>query len=468
MKLGPPVQGWRPGARRGGVYYDGDVASMQDALIVLGATELVEARALGLEKMLLVNLDHPGVLPLLSLAVAPGKNRPVYAYEYVEGAGLGAALRAASDGGGHLPLGVAASAVAQAAAAAHAVCSVGAEMGGHGIWHRGPTPDDVLMDSTGLVRAVGFQVWREDARPEGVAGFMCPEGQLGSAGMAYGLGALLMVLLGGGTPAVATGRSLQSLGRAVDEQAQSVRRLRGPGADPLVDLAQACLSWNPGQRPPLGVLAARLEELRLRAPPPGPVLWSAQAVPKLRVGKPLPVELVCPRWTPRPDPLPEPEIDASATLGGSDHGDRPTELLGARTVGMFSLGPPSAAEAPVLDEASGEFSDHGVSRWAKEARREDGAGDTIVRPVPESADVAATLGEAVSGPPPVPASPEPARDPISTGPETHPDTITSRTAVGLGAPGSSMPLSTRVWIVVTSALTVAVIVSLVLRFTGLF
>ena len=464
MKLGPPVKGWRSGVRRGGVYYDGDAESAQEALIVVGATGVAEGRALGLEKMLLVNLDHPNVLRLHSLAVAPGKKRPVFAYAFVEGVGLGTALSAAAEAGGHLPIGVAASAVAQAAAAANAVCSVGAEMDGHGIWHHGPTPDDLLVDATGAVRAVGFQVWRQGERPERLTAWSSPGAELGAAGVVYGLGALLLVLLGGQPPGRSSDPDAAAHADALATRIEQVETLRGPAVSPLVDLARACLSFSPDQRPPLGMLAARLDELRLRAPPPGPILWAAQVVPRLLEGHKLDGDLVAPTWEEPSQSQPESAsqpLAASAPASDTDHGDRPTELVGARTMGVFSLGPGAAPEEPDLAEASGGFSDHGVSQWVSGAHPEP-------RPVEpgivEPGKVEPGRGE--PAPVPRPSPPETLRDPVSAGSETLPDTLSSRGKAALLPTSSRMPMSTRVWMVVTSSLTVAVVLSLILRLTG--
>ena len=464
MKLGPPVKGWRTGVRRGGVYYDGDADSIQEALILVGSSRVADSRALGLEKMLLVNLDHRNLLRLHSLAVAPGKKRPVFAYEYVRGVGLGTALAAAVKAGGHLPIGFSASAVAQAASAAHAVCSVGAEMGGHGIWHCGPTPDDLLTDATGVVRTVGFQVWREGAAPSGEPGYTGPGRELGPSSVVYGLGALLVTLLGGTPPVVDEGLGEEHHKGAVAACIAEVAALRGPAVSTLTDLARACLSWSGEQRPPLGMLAARLEELRLRSPPPGPVLWAAQAVPRLLGSLSLDGDLVAASWASGPstrEALAQQRIvhgrsPASDQSPDSDHGDRPTELVGARFVGAeaFSLKVGAGTAEPVLPdiaEASGGFSDHGRPQWSS------GSGDAP-RVSRASAPVAA----------PRSMRPESIADSVSAGGETQPETISSRNTPPRLPSWSRMPTATRVWLTVTTSLTVAVILSVALRLSDSF
>ena len=287
MILGPAFDGWRPGVKEGGVYYDGDPSTQERALIVAGARPAEDGRDLGREKRVLLSVQHANLLRLLSLALAPGSREPVFAYAFHEGVSLSRLIRALRAEGGLLPWGVAASVVGAVARGAQEVLVGAGAYPGFGLFHVGPTPDDILIDDRGRVRASGFEIWKEGSLPQSAPGYGPPEAGLGSAGLVYSLGALLVEMLCGERPPGAS--------RAAARHRELVRRvqvkvLARPGdrlPESLVDIVAECLDAEPMMRPTMLELARRLDELVTRAPGPTIDAWSTRVVVAYRAGEAL-------------------------------------------------------------------------------------------------------------------------------------------------------------------------------------
>jgi len=287
MMLGSAYDGWRPGVKEGGVYYDGDPDTTERALIVTGGTAPGDGRDLGREKRVLLSLDHPHVLRLLSLALAPGRAEPVYAYAFTRGVSLARLMRALRAERGLLPWGVVVGVVADVARGAEAMVEATTAYPGFSAFHAGPTPDDILLDARGCARVSGFEVWRDASVVRSSPGYGCPAGAMGEPGLVYALGALLVEMLSGERPPIS--------GRAADRHREVVRRvqvkvLARPGdrlPEGLVDVVADCLEFEPAKRPSLRGLSDHLATLGLKAPAPELEAWAARVVPALRTGEPL-------------------------------------------------------------------------------------------------------------------------------------------------------------------------------------
>ncbi len=287
MMLGSAYDGWRPGVKEGGVYYDGDPSTTEKALIVTGLSAPGNGRDLGREKRVLLSLQHQNVMRLLSLALAPGRSEPVYAYAFYEGISLARLMRALRAERGLLPWGVVVAIVADVARAATAAGGAASEYPGFQVFHEGPTPDDILVDAVGMARVAGFEVWREGSVARSSPGYGPPEGSLGETGLAYSLGALLVEMLSGERP--------PQSGRTPDRHRDVIRRvqvkvLARPGdrlPQGLVEVVADCLEYEPRRRPTLKALTERLAALARRAPPPGLMRWCARVVPSMKTGEPL-------------------------------------------------------------------------------------------------------------------------------------------------------------------------------------
>lgn len=210
------------------------------------------------EARTLAAVDHPGVVSIHTIGTT--QTGALYlAMEYVEGIALNTVCT------GPWPIAMAAGVVAQAAAALGATHAAG-------IVHRDVKPDNLLLDTRGLVRVVDFGLAR---RPDsltdqvtadniiiGTVPYMAPE-QLMGAGVGapadvFALGIVLYQLITGVHPFARGSHSATAVAIA-SVQRPPVRSLRSDLPEPLAQLVDTCLSAEPRYRAQDGTaLAAAL------------------------------------------------------------------------------------------------------------------------------------------------------------------------------------------------------------------
>ncbi len=287
MILGAPYDGWRPGVRDGGVYYDGNDKVVERALIVTAEVAPGNGRDLGREKRLLLGIEGPYLLKLLSLAVASGRSEPIFAYSFARSVSMARILQSLRGERGLLPWSVVAAVVRRMASACSDVLAESKQLLGYTLGHPGPTPDDILLDAEGVPRVCGFEVWRDGAVQESAPGYHCPVDSLGEPALVYGLTALLVELFTGERPPISS--------RQVERHVEMVRRVQvkvmaRPGdrlPEMLVDLVGAGLSHDPSARPTLASMEQALAEVENRANGPSLEVWGRRVVAAVLAGEPL-------------------------------------------------------------------------------------------------------------------------------------------------------------------------------------
>jgi serine/threonine protein kinase len=194
------------------------------------------------EAELLTRLRHPGIVAIHALGQLPDGGH-FLVMDLVEGSDLARRLA-----GGPIPVRQAVEWVREAAVAiAHAH--------EQGIVHCDLKPSNLLLDRAGRIRVSDFGLARSlaDGGPPagGTAGFMAPEqidpgrGPITTRTDVYGLGAVLITLLGGRSPLAGTSSSSSDAGSgAVVEPAIPADV---PGE--VAELCRRCLAHEPEHRP---------------------------------------------------------------------------------------------------------------------------------------------------------------------------------------------------------------------------
>lgn len=239
-------------------------------------------RAIKLHGRLISRIDHPGVLRLFHTSKVDGQ--PAWVYEGFQAVSLARALSVANANREFLPARAAVEAVERASQGIRAALTQGQNIQGSPgpVIHLGPAPSELLVDSTGSLRVAGFSI-----EVEGAPGLRAPSGYApfkpGTPAQraVYGLGALLVHLLGGERPGTAgddSRRQSAVIRRAV------IRVLSRPGEavpDSMTDLIRSVLAFEPEDRPPLSelqdVLASAAEQFRSA----GLRTWAPDRVPGL-------------------------------------------------------------------------------------------------------------------------------------------------------------------------------------------
>jgi hypothetical protein len=228
-------------------------------------------------------IDHPSVLRLFHTTKVDGQ--PAWVYEGLQAVSLARALDVANANKEFLPARVAVEAVERASQGIRAALTQGQNIQGSPgpVIHLGPAPSELLVDSVGTLRVAGFSI---DA--EGSPGLLrAPSGYAPhkpgtpTQRAVYGLGALMVHLLGGERPGSAgedTVRQSAVIRRAI------IRVLSRPGEavpETMTELIRSVLAYEPDDRPTLSelqdALAAASEQLHsasLRT-------WAPDTVPGL-------------------------------------------------------------------------------------------------------------------------------------------------------------------------------------------
>jgi hypothetical protein len=231
---------------------------------------------------LMARIDHPSVLRLLHTTKVEGQ--PAWVYEGFQAVSLARALDVANAGKDFFPARVAVEAAERVAQGLLAGISQGANLPGAPgpVIHLGPAPAEILVDSVGGVRLAGFSIDAPDAIgaevPDGYAPHKpgTPEQRA-----SYGLGALMVHVLGGEHPAPAAseaGRQEAVIRRAV------IRVLARPGEavpESLPELIRSCLAHEPDERPPLTEIQDQLAAAAKTLRSAGLRTWSPANVPGL-------------------------------------------------------------------------------------------------------------------------------------------------------------------------------------------
>lgn len=219
------------------------------------------------EAAILARIDHPNVVRIVE--VDAGQGGASLVTELVDGGSLRELL---DERGGRLGLHEAASLVAQAARALHA-------LHGQGVVHRDIKPENLLLARDGTLKITDFGIAahlleRRDADAGyllGTPAYVAPEllNGLGADPRAdlWSLGAVLFECLTGRPPF--EGEEARDVARrVVQERAPSLLELAPEVSPALARLVDECLDPNPSRRPAGGVeLARRLEFAALPSVP---------------------------------------------------------------------------------------------------------------------------------------------------------------------------------------------------------
>ncbi|MBA2321742.1 MAG: hypothetical protein H0V89_11365 [Deltaproteobacteria bacterium] len=241
---------WTDAARRGWRSGSEPVVAIRGPADGVAGLERARAAAVGW-----IGRTGDGVVPLVDVTVA--EDRVVWVYPRTHT--LAAVHLTGPAEGDLLP----------PKAAAQLIGRIASILVGLGAEHPGPEPADVLVNTSGDVRLIGF-VGPFPSSPEARA----PLGASGAPAQVYRLGVLLARLLTGHAPTV--GEDVTSHNRRVLRIA--ARALGRPG-EPLPERYRewliGMLAWEPEHRPPLSAVPGGLPEAAVEATGPGLREWAS-------------------------------------------------------------------------------------------------------------------------------------------------------------------------------------------------
>ena len=250
--------------------------------------------ALQEEARCLADIRHPGMLRLLHVTSRQGK--AAHVYKFFEGVSLGRLLSHQRERQTFLPVKICGElSAAVATALAQAEVSLTESYPGRRLMHRGPAPEDILINDTGRIKVSGIGVHRTgDLMPLPLIGYTAPEGNESNASLVYSTSALVCELF--------TGRRLlpgssddARHNTMVDTALAALRDRPGePIGEAIEGIVREGLQRVPGDRPTLAELATRLQNAAAELRGPGVRAWAGAAVPaaiaKARAASPLPVD----------------------------------------------------------------------------------------------------------------------------------------------------------------------------------
>ena len=232
------------------------------------------------EARCLADIRHPGMLRLLHVSSRQGK--ATHVYKFFEGVSLEKLLAQQHDRRSFLPVKICGELVAAVATAlAETAERLSANYPGRLLLHRGPSPEDVLVNAGGRVKVAAMAIRRpgEATTLVPLMGYTPPEGNESDASLAYAIGALTCELFTG--KRLPAGSTDDARHDAMIRTAVVTLRDR-PGEEVgelLLEIVQQCLARIPGARPPLAELAKRLQEAATGLRGPGVRAWAGAAVP---------------------------------------------------------------------------------------------------------------------------------------------------------------------------------------------
>jgi len=203
-------------------------------------------------------LEHPAIVRVLDVGAARGRHYIVM--ELVHGGSFRRYLR--KGGEPAQVIGILAD-VARGLAHAHA----------QGVVHRDVKPENILLTKSrrakvadfGLARATDQSTMTTEGHMIGTAMYMSPEQALGhrasAASDVYSVGMMIYEAISGERP-FSSETTYGLLYQHVESEPPRPR-VRRPYASSLAGLAMRCLAKNPGDRPPMAEVAARLDEATL-------------------------------------------------------------------------------------------------------------------------------------------------------------------------------------------------------------
>ena len=232
------------------------------------------------EARCLADIRHPGMLRLLHVSSLEGK--ATHVYKFFEGVSLQTLLAQQRARRSFLPVKICGELVAAVATALSQTANrLSESYPGRLIMHRGPSPEDVLVNASGRVKVAAMAIRRpgEPTTLIPLMGYTPPEGNESDASLAYAIGALTCELF--------TGRRLPA--GSTDEarhdamvRAAIITLRDRPGEEVgefLIEIVLQCLARIPGTRPSLGELAQGLQEAATGLRGPGVRAWAGAAVP---------------------------------------------------------------------------------------------------------------------------------------------------------------------------------------------
>lgn len=238
--------------------------------------------ALKVKGRLMARVDHPSVLKLLHITRVEGV--VAWVYEGFQGVSLARALDVASSQSEFIPARAVLEVAERTVQGIQAAIQQGQDLQGAGssVVHVGPAPSEVLVDAIGAVRLAGFQLIAEGEQPPSAPTGYAPA-RPGTAAQraAYGVGAMLVHLLGGERPASA------GVERARQEaviRRSMIRVLARPGEaipEEVTALIQRALAFDPDDRPDLGEIQDALSLAATELKSAGLRAWSPLTVPTL-------------------------------------------------------------------------------------------------------------------------------------------------------------------------------------------
>ena len=231
---------------------------------------------------LMARVDHPSVLKLLHITRVDGV--PAWVYEGFQGVSLARALDVARAQNEFIPARTVLDLVERTLQGIQAAIQQGRDLQGPdtSVVHVGPAPSEVLVDSVGAVRLAGFHLLANDEQPPSApTGYAPARPGTASQRAAYGVGAMLVHLLGGERPASA---GVERARQDAVIRRSMIRVLARPGeaiSEEVTALIKRALAFDPDERPELdeiqdalSLASAGLKSAGLRA-------WAPLTVPAL-------------------------------------------------------------------------------------------------------------------------------------------------------------------------------------------
>ena len=238
--------------------------------------------ALKTKGRLMARIDHPSVLKLLHITRVDGV--PAWVYEGFQGVSVARALDVASTQREFLP----ARAVMDMAERTVQGIQAGIQQGrdlqgpGSGVVHVGPAPSEVLVDAVGAIRLAGFRVVGEGEQPpSSPTGYAPARPGTAEQRAAYGVGAMLVHLLGGERPASA---GVERARQDAVIRRSMIRVLARPGEaipESVTALIQRALSFDPDERPELDEIQDTLSLASAGLKSAGLRSWAPLTIPVL-------------------------------------------------------------------------------------------------------------------------------------------------------------------------------------------
>jgi hypothetical protein len=234
------------------------------------------------EGRLMARIDHPSVLRLLH--VTKVENQPAWVYEGAQAVSLARVIDVSNAQSAFLPVRAAIEVVERVVQGIRAAFNQGCEIQGAAgsIIHCGPAPSEVLVDAVGAVRVAGFSLTDgSKSRIPAPSGYGPANAGTPEEQAAYGVGALLVHLLGGERPV--------NPGRDANRQDAVVRRamirvLSRPGEpvpSAITDLIRQALSYESEDRLSLTDMQDILSETARTLESPALRTWASATVPGL-------------------------------------------------------------------------------------------------------------------------------------------------------------------------------------------